>query len=242
LGTELNGHIMTTNELGKLTVGEIVANDFRAASIFKNAGIDFCCGGKRGLSATCEEKGINPATLEKELKDLELEPLNPSLNFKDWDLGFLCDYIMNTHHKFVLKNLPELVFYTQKIASVHGGHHAELIEIAELFAKINQELLQHLKNEEEVLFPAIKRALVNNSVETKATIVSEITRMAGEHEFAGGAMDHISEISNHYLVPADGCNTYGVTYKLLQQFEDDLHIHVHLENNILYPKALVLAG
>ncbi|MFA5817213.1 MAG: hemerythrin domain-containing protein [Bacteroidales bacterium] len=114
-------------------------------------------------------------------------------------------------------------------------------EIAELFAKINQELLQHLKNEEEILFPAIKKALANNSADTKATIVSEITRMAGEHEFAGGAMDHISEISKHYLVPADGCNTYAVTYKLLQQFEDDLYIHVHLENNILYPKALVLA-
>ncbi|TSA39193.1 MAG: iron-sulfur cluster repair di-iron protein [Porphyromonadaceae bacterium] len=229
------------NKSDKLTVGEIVANDFRAASIFKNAGIDFCCGGKRSLSETCEEKGINPATLEKELKELEKEPLSPSLSFKDWDPGFLSDYIMNTHHKFVLKNLPELVFYTQKIASVHGGHHAELIEIAELFAKINQELLQHLKNEEEVLFPAIKKALASNSADIKETIISEISRMTGEHEFAGGAMDRISEISNHYLVPADGCNTYAVTYKLLQQFEDDLHIHVHLENNILYPKALSLA-
>jgi len=232
---------MTMNKSDKLTVGEIVANDFRAASIFKNAGIDFCCGGKRSLSETCEEKGINPATLEKELKELEKEPLSPSLSFKDWDPGFLSDYIMNTHHKFVLKNLPELVFYTQKIASVHGGHHAELIEIAELFAKINQELLQHLKNEEEVLFPAIKKALASNSADIKETIISEISRMTGEHEFAGGAMDRISEISNHYLVPADGCNTYAVTYKLLQQFEDDLHIHVHLENNILYPKALSLA-
>ncbi len=233
---------MITNDLGKVTVGEIVANDFRAAEIFKNAGIDFCCGGKRGLNEMCEEKGINPASLVKELKELELEPVSPSVNFKDWDPGFLSDYIMNTHHKFVLKSLPELVFYTQKIASVHGEHHAELIEIADLFAKINEELLQHLKNEEEVLFPAIKAVQANQSPDAKATIFSEIARMTGEHEFAGGAMDHICELSNHYLVPADGCNTYSVTYKLLQQFEDDLHIHVHLENNILYPKALVLAG
>lgn len=232
---------MTTNDLGRLTVGEIVANDFRAAAIFKNAGIDFCCGGKRGLSEMCGEKGINPEQIEIELAELSMEPLSQSLNFKDWDPGFLSDYIMNTHHKFVLKTLPELVFYTGKIASVHGEHHPELIEIAELFAKINQELLQHLKNEEEVLFPAIKKALSDGSPAAGATIKSEIERMTAEHEFAGGAMDHISRISNHYAVPADGCNTYSVTYKLLEQFEDDLHIHVHLENNILYPKALILA-
>jgi regulator of cell morphogenesis and NO signaling len=232
---------MKTNELDKLTVGEIVANDFRTAEVFKKAGIDFCCGGKKGLTETCAGLGIDVDLLVGELEKTGLEPINPSLNFKDWDAGFLCDYIMNTHHKFVLKNLPELVFYTRKIASVHGEHHPELLEIADLFAKINEELLQHLRNEEEVLFPAIRKELANPSAETRATIVSEIARMTGEHEFAGGAMDHISVISKHYLVPADGCNTYNVTYKLLEQFEDDLHIHVHLENNILYPKALELA-
>lgn len=238
---DLNGNIMKTNDLNSLTVGEIVANDFRAAAIFKNAGIDFCCGGKKGLAESCGEKGISPVQLEQELLDLAAEPVNQSLNFKEWDLGFLCDYIVNTHHKFVLKTLPDLVFYTRKIASVHGENHTELMEIAELFSRINAELLQHLKNEEDILFPAIKEVLANQSADSKATIVSEISRMTGEHEFAGGAMDHISEISHHYQVPADGCNTFALTYKLLQQFEDDLHVHVHLENNILYPKALRLA-
>jgi regulator of cell morphogenesis and NO signaling len=233
-------NFMTTNELRNLTVGEIVANDFRAASIFKKAGIDFCCGGKKGLVETCEEKGINANTLEQELAELDSDTMNPSVNFKDWDPGFLCDYIVNTHHKFVLKNLPELLFYTGKIASVHGENHPELVEIAELFAKINDELLQHLKNEEEVLFPAIKAMLAKPNAASKATIASEIERMSGEHEFAGGAMDHINEISNHYFVPADGCGTYNVAFKLLREFEDDLHVHVHLENNILYKKALEL--
>ncbi|MFA6127517.1 MAG: iron-sulfur cluster repair di-iron protein [Bacteroidales bacterium] len=233
---------MTTNDLDKMTIGEIVADDFRAASIFKNAGIDFCCGGNKGFRETCEEKGINPETLVRELNEIVMEPLGPALNFKDWDLGFLSDYIKNTHHKFVLKNLPELVYYTQKIASVHGEHHPELIEIAQLFSKINDELLQHLRNEEEVLFPAIKAVLNNRNAGSKAVIISEIRRMSGEHEFAGGAMDHISELSNQYLVPDDGCNSYRMTYKLLQEFEEDLHIHVHLENNLLYPKALKLAG
>ncbi len=115
------------------------------------------------------------------------------------------------------------------------------MEIATLFSQINTELLQHLKNEEEVLFPAIKEVLKTESAEAKATIISEITRMSDEHEFAGGAMDKINLLSRGYLVPEDGCNTYRVTYKLLEEFEDDLHIHVHLENNILYPKALKLA-
>jgi regulator of cell morphogenesis and NO signaling len=137
--------------------------------------------------------------------------------------------------------LPELVFYTRKIANVHGEHHPELVEVANLFDKINAELLQHLKNEEEVLFPAIKEAVNTNSAKARETIVSEIARMEGEHEFAGGAMDEINRITKGYKVPDDGCNTYRVAFQMLEKFEDDLHTHVHLENNILYPKALQLS-
>ena len=223
------------------TIGEIVANDFRATSLFKEAGIDFCCGGNKSLTDACKEKGADESLLIQQLETLAYTPVSGAMNFKDWELGFLSDYIVNTHHKFVLKNLPELVFYTQKIANVHGDNHPELIEVASLFTKINEELLQHLKNEEEVLFPTIKEAEKNASAEVKATIVSEIKRMQGEHEFAGGAMDTIHVLTQNYLIPEDACNTYRVSLKLLEQFEDDLHIHVHLENNILYPKALKLA-
>ncbi|KAF0202946.1 MAG: hypothetical protein FD170_1523 [Bacteroidetes bacterium] len=223
------------------TVGEIVANDFRAASIFKEAGIDFCCGGNKSIAEACKEKNADESRLIQQLNALSQTPLAGAMNFKEMELGFLSDYIVNTHHKFVLKNLPELVFYTKKIAEVHGGHHPELIEVESLFTKINEELVQHLRNEEEVLFPAIKKAEKNPSAEVKSTIVSEITRMQDEHEFAGGAMDKINVLTQNYLIPADACNTYRVALKLLEQFEDDLHIHVHLENNILYPKALKLA-
>ena len=223
------------------TIGEIVANDFRAASMFKEAGIDFCCGGNKSLSDACKEKGADESLLIQQLETLAQTPVSGAMNFKEWELSFLSDYIVNTHHKFVLKNLPELVFFTQKIADVHGDHHPELLEVASLFTRINEELLQHLKNEEEVLFPAIKEAEKNASAEVKSTIVSEITRMQGEHEFAGGAMDKINVLTNNYFIPEDACNTYRVSLKLLEQFEDDLHIHVHLENNILYPKALKLA-
>lgn len=225
----------------EITIGEIVANDFRAATLFKKAGIDFCCGGHKFLSDACREKGSDLAEILQNLELLSHSDVEYATNFKEWELGFLSDYIANTHHKFVLKTLPELVYYTQKIAHVHGDHHPELLEVAELFAKINDELLQHLKNEEDVLFPAIKKAEKNASPDIKATIVSESTRMHGEHEFAGSAMDKINVLTNNYMVPADACNTYRVSLKLLEQFEDDLHIHVHLENNILYPKALKLA-
>lgn len=232
---------MLTESNSEITIGEIVANDFRAASLFKEAGIDFCCGGYKFLSEACREKGSDLSTIIRQLDLLAQTPVSGAINFKEWELGFLSDYIMNTHHKFVLKNLPELVFYTQKIADVHGDNHPELLEVAELFAKINEELLQHLKNEEEVLFPAIKAAEIFASPQVKSTIISEVTRMQGEHEFAGGAMDKINVLTKNYLVPADACNTYRVSLKLLEQFEDDLHIHVHLENNILYPKALKMA-
>lgn len=223
-----------------LTVGEIVTNDFRTATIFKNAGIDFCCGGKQTLSEACSDKNIDQQELEKELSGLTDHGF-PSHNFKDWDPAFLSDYIVNTHHKFVMKHLPELLFYTDKIANVHGNNHSELIEVAKIFEEINKELRQHLKNEEEVLFPAIKETMNQPSAKSKETIKSEIERMFGEHDFAGGAMEKINRLTGNYRIPEDACKTYEVTLKLLQQFEDDLHVHVHLENNILFPKALKLA-
>ena len=221
-------------------LGTIVTDDFRAAEVFKEAGIDFCCGGKKTLEEACREKGIDTGLLVDKLKELDLRPSVPGHNFNEWELGFLADYIVNTHHKYVLKTLPELVFYTAKIATVHGEHHPELIEVASLFGQINTELLQHMEKEEKVLFPAIKTAVGGNTPEAKAIISSEISRMSGEHEFAGGAMDKINILTFGYLLPSDACNTYQVALKLLNQFEDDLHIHVHLENNILYPKALSL--
>jgi len=233
---------MITETLKNKTIGQIVADDYRAAAIFKNAGIDFCCGGNQSLELACKEKNADAEKISVEIKELELSTPTFQHDFKNWDIAFLADYIVNTHHKYVLKTLPELVFYTQKIADVHGDNHPELKEVASLFFEINRELLQHLKQEEEVLFPAIKEVMKNNTPGAKTTINVEISRMNGEHEFAGGAMDKINEITKGYAVPADGCNTYKVAFKLLEEFEDDLHTHVHLENNILFPKALQLAN
>lgn len=224
-----------------IKIGEIVTQDFRAAEIFKNAGIDFCCGGGQSLVEACKDKNLDSNQLELELANLENTTVNAIHNFNEWNLDFLSDYIVNTHHKTVLRLLPQLISYTQKIEQVHGSNHPELIEVAAIFSRINKELLQHLSNEEEVLFPAIKELMKSNSQEAKDIVVSEISRMKGEHEFAGGAMDKINVLTDNYSLPEDACNTYRVAYKLLEEFEDDLHVHVHLENNILYPKALKLA-
>ncbi|MBK7174425.1 MAG: iron-sulfur cluster repair di-iron protein [Bacteroidales bacterium] len=225
----------------EITIGEIVAKDFRAAKLFKEAGIDFCCGGYKFLSEACKEKGSDLAAIIKQLNLLTERPLGGTINFNEWELGFLSDYIINTHHNFVRRNLPELSFYTQKIAQVHGDHHPELLEVAELFAQIQKELLQHLIKEEEIVFPAIKKAEVSATPEVKTIIISEVNCLRGEHEFAGGAMDKIAVLTNRYHIPSDACNTYRISLKMLEQFENDLHIHVHLENNILYPKAIKLA-
>jgi regulator of cell morphogenesis and NO signaling len=233
---------MKDPDMNTRTIGEIVALDYRTASVFKEAGIDFCCGGKKNIEETCSEKGIDASELTEKLRMVGSFPDTSGLNFIEWEPGFLCDYIVNTHHKYILKSMPDLVFYCNKIATVHGERHPELAEVAVLFSQINLELLQHMKNEEEVLFPAIKEVLSNGTDKAKKTIVSEISRLSGEHEFVGGAMDRINVITHKYFVPEDGCNTYHLTFKLLQKFEDDLHTHVHLENNILFSKALKSAN
>lgn len=229
-----------SKEFKNMTIGELVAKDFRTASIFKDKGIDFCCGGQQSVDNVCKENGISSSELEKQIVELLSAPSNFSQNFNEWDLPFLIEYIINNHHKYVVNTLPELVFYTNKIADVHGENHPELIEIASLFSEINDELLQHLEKEENVLFPAIKRANSVTDPVARQIIHTEINRMKEEHDFAGTSMDKINKISKGYSIPEDACNTYRVAFQMLEQFENDLHTHIHLENNILFPKSLKL--
>ncbi|MFN8240381.1 MAG: iron-sulfur cluster repair di-iron protein [Bacteroidales bacterium] len=227
---------------GIKTIGEIVASDFRTAQVFREAGIDFCCGGKMSLDEACREKGIEPAVLLDKIEEIAATEIPGTMNYKEWDPGFLCDYIVNTHHRYVKNNMQAIVEYTGKIASVHGHNHPELLEVASLFSSISTELKQHLGKEEEVLFPAIKSLSGKSGGDAVPIIRSEIARMSGEHEIAGKAMDRINILTSGYMVPADGCNTYRAAFSNLDRFEQDLHIHVHLENNILFPAALELAN
>ena len=227
-------------DLRSMKVGDIVTEDFRAAEIFKREGIDFCCGGNQSLEQAAKEKNLNITDIEYKLNNLDEVVSNRQLNYNDWNLDFLCDYIVNEYHNKVYKLLPQLMAYLNKLVQVHGANHPELKEIADLFSLVNTELPIHQRQEEEVFFPAIKEALRTNSVQAKDIITSQIAPMMDEHELIGGTIDKINVLSKKYSVPDDGCNTYRLTYKLLEEFEDDLHTHVHLENNILYPKALNL--
>lgn len=229
---------MKETEMKTNTIGEIVAQDYRTAAVFKEAGIDFCCGGKKTIAAACNEKGIDEEDLLGRLEEVRATSIDNNHNFNEWDPGFLCDYIINVHHSYVRRNLPELLAYTEKIARVHGDRHPELYEVADLFSAVNDELLPHLDKEEKILFPAIKDMLKTGSERSAGIVKSEISGLSGEHESAGDAMDRIKELTQNYKVPADACNTYRVSLGLLEEFENDLHTHVHLENNIVFPKAI----
>ena len=225
------------------TVGEIVAKDYRTAKVFEKHGIDFCCGGKVALSAVCQEKGIDPAVILEEIEALKSTPLERGQNYAAWELPFLADYIVNTHHAYLNENLGEIALYTRKIADVHGSNHPEVIEIAKIFDRIVTDMAAHLREEEEVLFPAIKRIdtarKTGNDPESKdlATLRDSLKKLNMEHDEIGEAVHAIRRLSKEYAIPDDVCNTFLVTYEKLREFEDDLHKHVHLENNILFPKA-----
>lgn len=233
---------------GNRTVGEIVAADFRTATVFEKYGIDFCCGGKVALAATCSEKGIDLAGISRELELVQDQPAERSQNYSAWALPFLADYIVNTHHVYLKENDDQIAAYARKIAEVHGVHHPEVIRIAAIFDKIATDMVGHLKEEEEVFFPALKRADAARTAgsapdeKDREIIRSSLLRLHREHEEIGDAIHEIRHLAKGYAIPDDVCNTFMLTYRKLNEFEDDLHKHVHLENNILFPKAAELGS
>jgi regulator of cell morphogenesis and NO signaling len=237
---------MQNSPTGDKTIGEIVAADFRTANVFENYGIDFCCGGKVALAAICKKKGLDLAAITSELEAVNNEPVERSQNYSSWALPFLADYIVNTHHVYLKENDEQIAAYSRKIADVHGFHHPEVIRIATIFDKIATDMAAHLKEEEEVCFPAIKRIyaakITGNTPDTidRETIRVSLLKLHREHEEIGDAVHTIRHLSKEYAIPGDVCNTFMVTYRKLKEFEDDLHKHVHLENNILFPKAAEL--
>jgi regulator of cell morphogenesis and NO signaling len=228
------------------TLGQIAAKDLRKAQVFKKYGLDFCCGGKKTVKEACAEKGLDVTKVEQELQQADKLPASRPIPYGDWSLDFLADYIVNTHHTYVRKTLPDISMYAQKVMKVHGSHHAELIRINELVQEINSELTAHMAKEEKVLFPYIKALIssANNSAPSQAahfgTVQNPINMMEMEHESVGKNLEEIRQLSNNYLLPEDACASYSLLYRMLDEFEEDLHLHIHLENNILFPKAVEL--
>lgn len=236
---------INSTDLKIKTVAELVASDFRTANVFKKHGIDFCCGGKRTLAEVCEKENVDLDRLQDDLKAIETSPVETShLDFNQWKMDFLSDYIVNVHHRYVRENIPPLLEYTQKVAKVHGKTNPEVVQIARLFNDLAAELHQHMAKEEQILFPYIKQLAdtkkASQSLQSPpfGSVQNPITMMEHEHDTAGKIMKEIRRLSSNFNFPENACNTYRVSYLKLNEFEEDLHRHIHLENNILFPKAI----
>ncbi len=226
------------------SVGQIVAEDYRTAQIFKDHKIDFCCNGGRTVQQVADEKNLDAQALFDEIAKVQEVKAEGAIDFESWPLDLLADYVVKTHHRYCEKQIPVLKPYLDKIAKVHGKHHPELLEIKSLFDQVAGDMSAHMKKEELILFPFIKK-LVKAQAERVTpqlgrSVENPVNMMMHEHDDQGEAFRKIAELSNDYTLPADGCNTYRVTLGLLQEYEDDLHKHIHLENNILFPKAVAL--
>jgi regulator of cell morphogenesis and NO signaling len=234
------------NTLSDERIGDVVAENWQTAHVFDKYNIDFCCKGNRSINEACTSKGVS---LDEVILDLEeamqMEPPSDD-NYKAWALDQLADHIEKKHHKYVETHLPTIRKFLHKTAEVHGGEHPELLEMEELFNTSAIDLTAHMKKEEFLLFPHIRRmvkAMNENESISHAhlnSVVSPIGVMQHEHETEGDRFQKMSDLSNHYSIPKDACDTYRVTYEMLKQFEEDLHIHIHLENNILFPQAIEL--
>jgi len=228
------------------TIGEIVAKDYRTASIFEKHSIDFCCNGDRNLLEACESKNIDPNKLIDEIEHVQQKTENALPDFQSWPLDLLADYIEKKHHRYVEEKMPVLKEYLEKISQVHGDKHSELYEIVKLFNASTGELAAHMKKEEFILFPYIRKMIKAQQGGVKTgkpyfdTVENPIQSMVQEHDNEGVRFREISKLSNEYTPPEDACQTYKVSYATLKEFEDDLHLHIHLENNILFPKAIAM--
>jgi regulator of cell morphogenesis and NO signaling len=230
----------------KKQIGQFVAEDFRTAAIFNTYGIDFCCKGHRTLEEVCNKNGINPNDLLNKLHAVINSKTDQSIDYKSWPLDLLAEYIEKKHHRYVEEKTPILRQFLDKLCKVHGERHPELFEINELFLGCSGELASHMKKEELILFPFIKKMvkaqLENSSIQSPpfGTVENPIAMMMEEHDNEGERFRKIAELTNHYTPPTDACNTYKVTFAMLNEFEQDLHLHIHLENNILFPEAVKL--
>lgn len=227
------------------TIKDIVTTNFHAAAIFEKYSLDFCCRGGKTIEEAANEKGIDPLIVLKEVLNISSNT-DYANRFNDWEPDFLIDYIVQNHHSYVAKMIPVICAHAHKVSAVHGSNHPEVIEIAHRFDDIATELQSHMQKEEQILFPYItalcdaKRTGSKTFPPSFGSVQNPIRMMESEHQRAGDEMYSIRALSNGYAPPDDACTTYRIEFQELQEFERDLHQHIHLENNILFPKAVEL--
>ena len=227
------------------TVRELAVENPASARVFEKFGIDYCCGGGKSLREACASANIAPDRLLQSLQTAgERKGTNGDKNWQSEPLSDLIDHIVDTHHAFTREELDRLEPLLAKVCSVHGQRHPELLHIRQLFGGLSQELTMHMMKEEQVLFPYIHR-MEEAVLERRAiippmfgTVQNPVQMMMHEHDSAGQALHQMRELSAGYTPPQDACVSFQTLYRALDEFERDLHQHIHLENNILFPRAV----
>ncbi len=221
-------------------LGTLVAERPSRAKTLEKYGLDYCCHGKRTLANACSQRNLNIDTVLHDLFQNDLTiPLEEEIDWKDVPLSQLTEHIVTTHHAYLRENLPRLTLLTTKVRDAHAKHHPELEPLAETFASFRSELESHMQKEEGVLFPLIQTLENASTLPTFhcGSVNKPIRVMEHEHDNAGEALEAMRRLTNDYTPPKDACNTYCVMLNALAELETDLHLHVHKENNILFPRA-----
>lgn len=228
-----------------MSVGEIVADNFEYAKVFDKYKIDFCCNGSVPVVEACKQAGVEVDNVIRELES-EMPEGSAIVDFKSWPTDLLADYILKFHHRNIRKQGPEIAALLDKVCRAHGDNHPELYEVKALFNESLIDLESHLEKEEMVLFPYIYELCSTNENGRPApyfhcgTIESPIAVMMAEHDAEGERYREISRLTNNYTVPEDGCSSYRLLLERLKAFEEALHHHIHLENNIVFPRAIAM--
>lgn len=237
---------METTQLRKKPIGELVREDYRTAEVLSRWKLDYCCGGKRNLEDACSREGADVQEVTAALEEVLSQPAGRTIDYNAWTTPFLIDHIEQVHHQYVRKSLPVLVATAQKVALRHGKEYPYLETVFLEVKALSQELESHLGKEEQILFPYIRQLVAAKARGHHVTrppfgsVQNPIRMMESEHTDAGDSLVHIRSLTDDLNPPNVACTSWRVLYSLLQEFESDLHIHIHLENNLLFPRAIQL--
>ena len=227
-------------------IGAMVARDIRNAEVFRKFGIDYCCGGKKTVSQACAELNLDVKEVEAALQNSFKAVAGDTNDYTRWQPDFLADYIYNQHHLYYYEEGPVIAELAEKVAERHGKNFPELVELRNLYRTLQSELDEHFQKEETVLFPFIKKLVAakrsgNMSIlSTIPSMETPVKMMEADHEAAGEILAKMRQLTNGFTPPEGSCNSLRLYFQKLSDFEADLHKHVHLENNILFPAALNL--
>jgi len=226
------------NNYSEQTLAQIVINDHKTAQVFEKYHLDFCCKGKRSLASACADKNIDMGEIVNELNNLS-DGSKEEKSFESMTMAELIQHILDKHHFYVKQYGPTIIEHLERVVLKHGDRYPWMKEVAVKFKLLFDDLVTHMQREEIVLFPRIKKVESSSPLNYPAEFISgPIAVMESEHEDAGRYMQQIRELTNNYQWPETACTTHRLSILELKEFEENLHQHVHLENNILFPRAI----